>query len=199
MVFLYQPVNRGKGAAVREGIAHTTGDIVLVQDADLEYDPADYPALLAPILEGRADVVYGSRLMSGSLRRGYFGNYLANRMLTMLSNLLPDWRLTDMETCYKVVRGDIARGLRLTADRFGFDPEITARIARGGHRVVEVPSATPAARTPRGRNPLEGCLRRDRARSCGTPGATDAVRSPSGAALRDASSATDSRRSRSQV
>jgi glycosyltransferase involved in cell wall biosynthesis len=141
MVFVYQEVNRGKGAAVREGIARTTGDIVLVQDADLEYDPADYPSLVAPIVEGRADVVYGSRLRSGALRNGYFGNYLANRGLTLLSNLFTGLRLTDMETCYKVMRGEIARGLTLTADRFGFDPEITAKLARGGHRFTEVPGS----------------------------------------------------------
>ncbi len=95
--------------------------------------------LVAPIVEGRADVVYGSRLRSGALRNGYFGNYLANRGLTLLSNLFTGLRLTDMETCYKVMRGEIARGLTLTADRFGFDPEITAKLARGGHRFTEVP------------------------------------------------------------
>jgi glycosyltransferase involved in cell wall biosynthesis len=139
MVFHYQEVNQGKGAAVRKGISLSTGDVLIVQDADLEYDPADYPALVAPIVEGRADVVYGSRFKGGALRNGYFGNYLANRALTMLSNLFTGLSLTDMETCYKVMRGDIARSLRLTADRFGFDPEITAKIARGKHRVTEVP------------------------------------------------------------
>lgn len=134
-----QSPNQGKGAAVRAGFALTTGEIVLVQDADLEYDPADYPALAAPILEGRADVVYGSRLLGGGLRHGYRGNYLANRFLTFVSNRFTGLGLTDMETCYKVMRGEIARGLRLRSDRFGFDPEITAKIARGGHRVVEVP------------------------------------------------------------
>jgi hypothetical protein len=94
---------------------------------------------VAPIVEGRADVVYGSRLRSGALRNGYFGNYLANRGLTLLSNLFTGLRLTDMETCYKAMRGEIARGLTLTADRFGFDPEITAKLARGGHRFAEVP------------------------------------------------------------
>jgi glycosyltransferase involved in cell wall biosynthesis len=139
MTFAYQPANKGKGAAVRAGFALTEGDVVIVQDADLEYDPADYPALLAPIAEGRADVVYGSRLSSGGLRDAYFGNYLGNRLLTMISNLFTGLGLTDMETCYKVMRGEIARGLRLRTERFGFDPEITAKIARGGHRVVEVP------------------------------------------------------------
>jgi len=136
-----QAPNQGKGAAVRAGFARTTGDIVIVQDADLEYDPSDYPALVAPILEGRADVVYGSRLLGGDLRRGYLGNYWANRFLTFVSNRFTGLGLSDMETCYKVMRGDIARGLRLRSDRFGFDPEITAKIARGGYRVVEVPIA----------------------------------------------------------
>jgi hypothetical protein len=112
---------------------------VLVQDADLEYDPGDYPALIAPIIEDRADVVYGSRLRHGSLGRGYRPNYLANRVLTVSSNLFTGLRLTDMETCYKVMRGDIARSLRLSAERFGFDPEITAKLARRGLRFVEVP------------------------------------------------------------
>ena len=145
-----QTPNQGKGAAVRAGFARTNGDIVIVQDADLEYDPSDYPALVAPILEGRADVVYGSRLLGGDLKRGYPGNYWANRFLTFVSNRFTGLGLTDMETCYKVMRGEIARGLRLRSNRFGFDPEITAKIARGGHRVVEVPIAY------RGRSYAEG-------------------------------------------
>ena len=139
IVFVYQEVNRGKGAAVREGIARTTGEIVLVQDADLEYDPGDYPALVAPILAGEADVVYGSRLLGGDLGRGYAPNYLANRVLTAVSNLFTGLSLTDMETCYKTMRGEVARAHVQRSDRFGFDPEITAKIARGRHRVVEVP------------------------------------------------------------
>ena len=135
---------------MREGLTRTTGDVVIIQDADLEYDPADYPALVAPILEGRADVVYGSRLAGGDLRHGYYGNYLANRLLTFLSNRFTGLNLTDMETCYKVMRGDVARGLQLSAERFGFDPEITAKIARGRHRVVEVPVSY------RGRSYAEG-------------------------------------------
>ena len=150
MTFAYQAVNRGKGAAVRAGIALTTGDVVLVQDADLEYDPADYPALVAPIAEGRADVVYGSRHKSGDLRRAYPASYLANRILTFVSNRFTGLRLTDMETCYKVLRGDIARSLKLSAERFGFDPEITAKIARGRWRLVEVPVSY------RGRSYAEG-------------------------------------------
>jgi len=139
ILFEYLPVNLGKGAAVRRGFALTRGEVVLVQDADLEYDPADYPALVAPIAEGRADVVYGSRVLGGALGNAYRANYLGNRFLTFLSNRFTGLGLTDMETCYKVMKGEIARGLRLESERFGFDPEITARIARGRWRVVEVP------------------------------------------------------------
>jgi glycosyltransferase involved in cell wall biosynthesis len=130
--------NRGKGAAVREGLRHATGDILLIQDADLEYDPADYPILLRPILNGRAKVVYGSRFL-GEHKSMYFWHAVGNQMLTLIANILFDSTLTDMETCYKVFTRDIADRLRLRSDRWGFDPEITAKVMRMGHRIYEVP------------------------------------------------------------
>jgi glycosyltransferase involved in cell wall biosynthesis len=130
--------NRGKGAAVREGLRHATGDILLIQDADLEYDPADYPVLLRPILNGRAKVVYGSRFL-GEHKSMYFWHAVGNQMLTLIANVLFDSTLTDMETCYKVFTRDISDRLRLRSDRWGFDPEITAKIMRMGHRIYEVP------------------------------------------------------------
>jgi glycosyltransferase involved in cell wall biosynthesis len=130
--------NQGKGAAVRTGLAAVTGDIVIIQDADLEYDPADYPALLRPILHGRSKVVYGSRFL-GEHKAMYFWHAVGNRLLTLACNVLFDTTLTDMETGYKVFTADIARGLRLRSDRWGFDPEITAKILRAGHRIYEVP------------------------------------------------------------
>ena len=132
-------VNRGKGAALRTGFAAATGDIVLIQDADLEYDPREYAGLLAPILDGLADVVYGSRFLGGPHRVLFFWHYLGNRLLTLASNMLTDLNLTDMETCYKVFTADVLRRLRLSADRFGFEPEVTARVARLGCRIYEVP------------------------------------------------------------
>jgi glycosyltransferase involved in cell wall biosynthesis len=138
----YQPVNRGKGAALREGFKHATGDVVLVQDADLEYDPSEYPRLIQPILENRADVVYGSRFSGDSHRVLYFWHYVANKMLTTLSNMFTNLNLTDMETCYKVFRREVLRGITLKSDRFGFEPEITAKIARRRQpawRVYEIP------------------------------------------------------------
>ena len=135
---LFHERNQGKGAALRSGFAAADGQIVIVQDADLEYDPADYPRLVRPILEGRADVVYGSRFRCGWRGRGRLANYLANRLLTALSNFATGLRLTDMETCYKVLRRGVLRRLCLEQDRFGFEPEITARLAGLGVRIEEV-------------------------------------------------------------
>jgi hypothetical protein len=139
---LYQPANQGKGAALREGFKHATGQVVLVQDADLEYDPAEYPRLIQPILDNRADVVYGSRFVGESHRVLYYWHYVANKVLTTLSNMFTNLNLTDMETCYKVFRREVLADIRLKSDRFGFEPEITAKIARRRHpawRVYEVP------------------------------------------------------------
>lgn len=131
--------NRGKGAAVRTAIQHATGDIIVIQDADLEYDPRELPNLLAPILEDRADAVFGSRFLSGPHRVLYFWHRVGNGLLTLLSNMLTDLNLTDMETCYKVVRADLMKSLPLTSDRFGIEPELTARLAQARARIYEVP------------------------------------------------------------
>jgi glycosyltransferase involved in cell wall biosynthesis len=135
---LFHDVNQGKGAALRTGFAAADGDIVVVQDADLEYDPGDYPALLAPIMEGRADVVYGNRFAEGA-RKGRMRNFLANRFLTGLSNLTTGLKIGDMETCYKMVRRPLLEQVRLEQNRFGFEPELTAKLARLGARFCEVP------------------------------------------------------------
>jgi glycosyltransferase involved in cell wall biosynthesis len=137
--FLFQERNRGKGAALRRGFAEANGEIIIVQDADLELDPADYPSLIAPILEGRADVVYGSRFLQSANRPAAMRYTLANRILTLSSNVLTGLRLTDVWIGYKVFRRSVLEGLTLKEDRFGFEPEFTAKIARNKWRVTEIP------------------------------------------------------------
>ena len=136
-----QPENRGKGAAIRQALSMSHGDIVIVQDADLEYDPDDWPVILEPIIDGRADACFGSRFLGGPHRVLYYWHSVGNHWLTTYSNMLTNLNLTDMETCYKAIRGEVARALlpKLKADRFGFEPEITARLARSGARIFEVP------------------------------------------------------------
>jgi glycosyltransferase involved in cell wall biosynthesis len=138
-ILIHQPVNRGKGYAIRTAIKASTGNVVIVQDADLEYDPFDWPHLLDPILEGKADAVFGSRFLSGPHRVLYYWHSVGNSLLTMVSNMFTNLNLTDMETCYKAIRGEIARSLTLTSDRFGFEPEVTARLAAQRVRIYEVP------------------------------------------------------------
>jgi glycosyltransferase involved in cell wall biosynthesis len=135
----YHERNRGKGAALRTGFGAVTGGIVVVQDADLEYDPAEYPNLIGPILANKADVVFGSRFLSGPHRVLFFWHSVGNRLLTTLSNMFTDLNLTDMETCYKVFRADILKKVVLREDRFGFEPEFTAKVARARCRIYEVP------------------------------------------------------------
>lgn len=131
--------NRGKGAAVRSAIPHVTGELVVIQDADLEYDPADLPALMQPILDGRADAVLGSRFLGGPHRVLYFWHRVGNGFLTLVSNMFTNLNLTDMETCYKVVRSDLMKSLPLRSRRFGIEPELVARLAQAGARIYEVP------------------------------------------------------------
>lgn len=147
--FLRHPQNMGKGAAVRTGLKEAKGDVVIIQDADLEYYPEDYPKLLKPILDGQTKVVYGSRFLGVRERMGLSFN-IGNRLVTFLANLLYGTKLTDMETCYKVFTSEVAQRINLVSPRWGFDPEITAKILRMGYNIVEVPISY------RGRPPTEG-------------------------------------------
>ena len=138
-LLIQKELNEGKGSAIRSALAASSGNIVIVQDADLEYDPADWPLMLEPIIEGKADAVFGSRFIGGTHRVLYYWHSVGNSLLTTVSNMFTNLNLTDMETCYKAIRGDLARSLILTSDRFGFEPEVTARLAAANARVYEVP------------------------------------------------------------
>jgi len=131
--------NKGKGAAIRTGLRKVSGDVVIIQDADLEYDPRDYPKLLEPIQDGRADAVFGSRFLGGPHRVLFFWHYIGNKVLTLLSNILSNLNLTDMETGFKAFKADVIKGMGLKSDRFGFEPEVTARLARKRYRIYETP------------------------------------------------------------
>jgi glycosyltransferase involved in cell wall biosynthesis len=139
LTVLFNEKNGGKGAAIRTALPHVTGDVVIIQDADLEYNPSEYPHLIAPILEGAADVVYGSRFQGGTHRVLYFWHAVGNKVITTLSNMLTDLNLSDMETGYKAFRAEVLRGLSIESNRFGFEPEITAKIAKMGCRIYEIP------------------------------------------------------------
>jgi glycosyltransferase involved in cell wall biosynthesis len=136
---LYHDHNQGKGAALRTAFQAVTGDVVIIQDADLEYDPREYPLLLAPIVDGRADVVYGSRFLGGPHRVLFFWHYVGNKFFTLLSNVLTNLNLTDMETCYKVFKREVLDEIKVKSNRFGFEPEFTAKIAKRGYRIYETP------------------------------------------------------------
>jgi len=139
IIVLSHKVNQGKGASIRTAMARITGDIAIIQDADLEYDPSEYPRLIGPIRNGRADVVYGSRFLGGAHRVLFFWHSVGNRVITNLSNMLTNLNLTDMETGYKVFRSEILKGIKIESKRFGFEPEVTAKVAKTGCRVFEVP------------------------------------------------------------
>jgi glycosyltransferase involved in cell wall biosynthesis len=139
IIVLFHESNRGKGAAIRTAIPHITGDIAIIQDADLEYDPSEYPCLIAPILNGKADVVYGSRFLGGPHRVLFFWHAVGNSIITTLSNMLTNLNLSDMETGYKVFRAEVLQRIKIESNRFGFEPEITAKIVKMGCHVYEVP------------------------------------------------------------
>ncbi len=138
-VLVFHEENQGKGAALRTGFERASGDVIAVQDADLEYDPHELTTLLEPILSGKADAVYGSRFLGGPHRVLFFWHMMGNRFLTLLSNMFTDLNLTDMETCYKVIHADLLKGFSLSANRFGFEPEVTARLAQAGAKIYELP------------------------------------------------------------